>query len=102
MLFDFKDHDGFDGIIIGLPNEDYQLEFVYHKKFTEEETRAPSKENVLVFYHTNMKDYTKAIKRIEDYGTKSIKPDNPYWIGKSKTYEDPEGWRIVHFKPRTY
>jgi len=26
-----------------------------------------------------------------------VKPENPYWEDKSKTYEDPDKWRIVLF-----
>jgi hypothetical protein len=25
----------------------------------------------------------------------AIEPENPYWNGKSQTFEDPDGWRVV-------
>jgi hypothetical protein len=25
----------------------------------------------------------------------AIEPENPYWNGKSQTFEDPEAWRVV-------
>ncbi|MGD1946746.1 MAG: hypothetical protein ACFB0A_10925 [Croceivirga sp.] len=30
-------------------------------------------------------------------GIKPVEPENPYWKGKSQTYEDPDKWRIVLF-----
>ncbi|MEM6319510.1 MAG: VOC family protein [Bacteroidota bacterium] len=100
IIHQFQDHDGYDGVMLGLPDESYHLEFIFHPKFTQEETQAPSTENLLVFYFDSLLAFKKAISRIEKYGAKEVSPSNPYWKDKSKTYEDPEGWRIVFFEPK--
>ncbi|WP_425293855.1 hypothetical protein [Microvirga pakistanensis] len=25
----------------------------------------------------------------------TFEPENPYWLGQSVTFEDPDGWRVV-------
>lgn len=97
---EFYDHDNFDGVILGLPDEEYQLEFVYHPNFKKEEVCAPSNENLLVFYHQTQKSYQKAIERMEKYGAKKVISDNPYWNSNGLTFVDPEGWRIVFVQPK--
>jgi len=98
-LSEFKDHEGFDGVMIGLPDWGHHLEFVYHPTYRLKEVAAPSKENLIVFYYETKKSYLEAIHRMELYGAKEVAPENPYWEGKAKLYEDPEGWRIVFVEP---
>ena len=42
------DHDGFDGVMLGHPGEQYHLEFT--RKQGHEAGRAPTEDNLLVFY----------------------------------------------------
>jgi catechol 2,3-dioxygenase-like lactoylglutathione lyase family enzyme len=48
ILYRFEDHDGFDGIMLGQKGWPYHLEFT--RKRGQATPRAPTKENLLVFY----------------------------------------------------
>ena len=44
----FHDHDGFDGVMLGAPGASYHLEFIHQRGHVA--GRAPTPENLLVFY----------------------------------------------------
>ena len=48
VLTEFKDHDGFDAVILGHRKAAYHLAFVH--KAGHKAGRAPSEDNLLVFY----------------------------------------------------
>ena len=35
------------------------------------------------------------MRRLQEQGHTAIEAENPYWKGKSQTFEDPDGWRVV-------
>ena len=73
----------------------------YHLEFTEQEGhdpgRAPTQENMLVFYLPDNDQWETAVNRIESMGVESVKSYNPYWDaeGKGRTFEDADGYRVV-------
>lgn len=89
----FSEHQGYSGIMLGLPNSKYHLEFTQHTDG--EELPKPTKENLLVLYFETPEEYETANVRLQKMGIKPVEPENPYWKGKSETYEDPDKWRIV-------
>jgi catechol 2,3-dioxygenase-like lactoylglutathione lyase family enzyme len=95
IIGQFKGHEGFDGIMIGLPGKTYHLEFTQH--ISNMPLPEPTEENLLVFYFDNPEEYTKTNERLQNHGHYPVQPANPYWLNKSETYEDPDKWRIVLF-----
>ena len=89
----FDNHGDFSGRMVGHPNHHYHLEFTSHAK--EKAGRAPSLENLLVFYIPNDNEYKEAIDRISKSGFKKVNSFNPYWEGSAQTYEDLDGYRVV-------
>ncbi|QKE74217.1 VOC family protein [Arthrobacter citreus] len=89
----FQNHDGYDGIMFGLPNVEYHLEFTQH--IDGSPCPAPTKDNLLVFYMPDQAEINLVKSRLNRMGYFDVKPENPYWLGKSNTFEDPDGWRIV-------
>jgi hypothetical protein len=89
----FSDHEGFSGIMLGLPNEAYHLEFTQHVNALP--CPPPSKDNLLVFYLLNTIQRNQTAKRLFDRGHKEVEPENPYWKKHGITIEDPDRWRIV-------
>jgi hypothetical protein len=63
----FEDHDGYDGVMLGLPGESIHLEIIRHKNGLS--ARAPTYE--------------------------PVQPENPYWNGRAVCFEDPDGWGLV-------
>ena len=89
----FDNHGDFSGRMVGHPKHHYHLEFTTHAK--EKAGRAPSLENLLVFYIPDDNEYEEAIIRISKSGFKKVKSFNPYWEGSAQTYEDLDGYRVV-------
>ncbi len=97
ILSDFKDHDGFDGAILGVPNGLYHLEFTNNKfeNLKEIATTTPSPDDLLVFYLPDPDEWESAIKQMKKCGYEEVSSFNPYWDKYGKTFEDPDGYRIV-------
>lgn len=92
-LGSFRDHDGYDGVVIGTPGKDYHLEFTQHT--TGDPCPAPARDNLLVFYLPDQHSVARTASRLHARGHDPVPPENPYWEGKGLTFEDPDGWRIV-------
>lgn len=89
----FEGHEGYDGIMIGLPDSNYHLEFTQH--IDGSPCPAPTKDNLIVFYIPERKTIEKIRNRLKAMGYDSVSPENPYWEKSGVTIEDPDGWRIV-------
>jgi len=66
VLSFFEDHDGFDGIMLGHPQTDYHLEFT--KKKDPVAPKAPTKDNLLVFYIPTKSIWQKIVDRMINLG----------------------------------
>lgn len=93
QLAAFKDHAGYDGVMLGLPGRTYHLEFTQHAHGSP--CPAPSRDNLLVLYIPDAGDLARAEQRLRALGRSPVPPENPWWRDKSVTYEDPDGWRVV-------
>lgn len=89
----FKGNRGYEGVIIGLPDVNYHLEFTRHLDGSP--CSAPTKDNLLVFYIANKEEINKVSHRLHKMGYPEVDPDNGYWKEQGITIEDPDGWRIV-------
>src|SRR6478672_2534605 len=76
-LSSFQDHAGFDGVMLGLVGSPYHLEFTRRRGDTA--GRAPTKDNLLVFYLPDKQVWESAIEKMTAAGYQSIAPYNPYW-----------------------
>ncbi len=89
----FEKHNGYDGVMLGLPNAAYHLEFTQHEHAVP--CPPPSEDNLLVFYIPDLEARDAIIKRLKEMGYPEVAPENPYWEHAGVTIEDPDGWRIV-------
>ena len=48
-----------------------------------------------MFYLPDAGEWGMVVARLEKAGYKSVKSFNPYWDKKGKTFEDPDGYRVV-------
>ncbi|WP_430515285.1 VOC family protein [Cytobacillus firmus] len=90
---EFWNHEGYDGIMIGLPDSQYHLEFTQSKEKMEHPQ--PTKEHLLVFYVADRLERDKIAERLAAFGYMETEPENPYWGRGGITIEDPDGWPIV-------
>lgn len=95
QLSSFTNHAGYSGVMVGLPNREYHLEFTQHEAGSS--GLAPTKDNLLVFYIPDPDEVNNAVTRLHNLGYSPVLPENPFWQDKSFTFEDPDGWRVVLF-----
>jgi catechol 2,3-dioxygenase-like lactoylglutathione lyase family enzyme len=93
ILYEFDDHDGFDGVMLGHEGAAYHLEFT--RKRGHKTGRAATADNLLVFYLPDAGDWARAVGRLERLGYEPVPAFNPYWDKEGKTFEDPDGYRVV-------
>lgn len=93
VIGSFKNHSGYDGVMLGLPGRDYHLEFTQHASGAP--CSMPSAENLLVLYVTNADQRQTLFENLASVGAEEVAPENHYWLDKSRTYADPDGWRVV-------
>ena len=92
-LGSFEDHDGFDGVMVGMPGAAYHMEFT--RKRGHAAGRAPTKDNLLVFYFPDKAEWDEAVNRMRTAGYEPLASFNPYWECAGRTFEDPDGYRVV-------
>ena len=92
---EFWQHNGYDGVMYGLPDSNFHLEFTAHEVGSP--CPAPTKDNLLVFYLSSWDVMNKVASRLDQMGYAEVKAENPYWEDAGITIEDPDGWRIVLF-----
>ena len=57
--------------------------------------RAPTKDNLLVFYLPAEQEWQAAVDRMVKAGYLPVPSFNPYWDRNGRTFEDPDGYRVV-------
>jgi catechol 2,3-dioxygenase-like lactoylglutathione lyase family enzyme len=93
VLFRFENHEGFDGIMLGRPGAPYHFEFTHTDHHTA--GRAPTQDNLIVFYLPDANEWQAAIERMRGAGFQPVPAFNPYWDRGGVTFEDPDGYRVV-------
>jgi hypothetical protein len=93
-LFRFEGHAGYDGVMLGLPDRSYHLEFTHHVDGSP--CPAPTRDNLLVFYVPDRAALDAVVARLSDRGHHPVEAENPFWTEHgATTVEDPDGWRVV-------
>ena len=93
VIASFEDHEGFDGVMLGHPGAGYHLELTRQQGHPV--GKAPNPEHLLVFYLPDREVWQAAIDRLRGLGHEPVTSNNPYWDRRGKTFEDPDGYRVV-------
>ncbi len=93
VLSEFRDHAGFDGVMLGHRGAGYHLEFT--RRTGHPAGRAPTEDNLLVFYLPDSVAWREAVDRLARHGYRAVPACNPYWDRCGMTFEDPDGYRVV-------
>lgn len=89
----FEGHGGFDGVMLGAIGLDYHFEFTACRAHPVEP--CPTPEDLVVFYHPDPDDWRESCARMLESGFVEVQPYNPYWSRLGRTFEDPDGYRVV-------
>ncbi|MGZ6640210.1 MAG: GNAT family N-acetyltransferase [Solirubrobacteraceae bacterium] len=85
----FRDHDGYDGVFLAVPGTGAHLELTAGGGHG---APAPHPESLLVLYLGD----EDAVRAVADrLGVDPVAPANPYWAEHGRTFEDPDGFRVV-------
>ena len=93
VIAGFQEHDGFDGVMLGHPGHVWHLEFTHRRGHRA--GRAPTQDNLLVFYLPEREAWEAAVARMRAAGYEPVPSYNPFWDRQGLTFEDPDGYRVV-------
>jgi len=93
LLARFENHGGFDGVMLGRTDAPYHFEFTHHRGHRV--GKAPTQDNLVVFYLPEAAEWTRAVERMRAAGFARVPSYNPYWDRCGHTFEDPDGYRVV-------
>ena len=85
----FTDHDGYSGVMIGLPGTQAHLEFTASDG---NPPPVPHEESLLVLY---LGDWAEVRRLVARSGAAPVGSANPYWDRVGITIVDPDGFRVV-------
>lgn len=96
LLGSFIGHEGFDGVIFGVPDASAQLELVTSPHRLEP---TPTPEDALVLYYDRAAAHD-LVSRLRAAGTPEVGDDdpglNPFWPRTGAvTFVDPDGYRLI-------
>lgn len=89
----FEGHAGFSSIVLGYPRAPWHLELI--REEGQIAPRAGSPEQLLVLYLPDPDEWRVAVDRMMAHGYEPVPAQNPYWEVVGKTFEDPDGYRLV-------
>lgn len=92
VLAQFKAHNNYDGVFLGLPGADWHLEFTISDIAP---IHLPDDDDLLVFYAETVTEFNSIKEKFIAENIKPSAPKNPYWEKNGITFEDPDGFRIV-------
>jgi len=93
VLAEFKDHRGFDGVILGHPRQPYHIEFTSQREH--QVGKAPTQDHLLIFYVPNKDEWEAGCAQMVSAGFRNVPSYNPYWDPQGRTFEDIDGYRVV-------
>jgi catechol 2,3-dioxygenase-like lactoylglutathione lyase family enzyme len=92
VIASFEDHDGYSGVVFGVPDASRQLELVLH----EGEVPAPTREDQLVLYLGSAGAVARAEERMRAAKFEPQVAANPYWERNGAVcFVDPDGYWLI-------
>jgi hypothetical protein len=82
VLAEFKDHRGFDGVILGHPRQAYHIEFTSQQGH--EVGKASTQDHLLVFYIPDKNEREAICAQMISAGFRQVPSYNPYWDLQAK------------------
>lgn len=91
----FRDHEGYDGEFLGVPTENWHLEFT---STNEDLNHHPDEDDAVVFYPKTDEDYKDILRRVTD-SAPILSAKNPYWNRNAIMTKDPDGFLVIIVDP---
>ncbi|RPD39721.1 VOC family protein [Chitinophaga barathri] len=91
VLGSFENHQEYDGVFLGIPGENWHLEFTMSPGAPQHH---PDEDDLLVFYVPE-EQYPALVEKVRKTGAPELPAKNPYWNNNGTTFADPDGFRFV-------
>lgn len=91
-LGSFKNHETYNGIFLGFPNQDWHLEFTMSD---DKPQRKFDEDDILVFYLNSDYEVNEIKNRLTKNHIRIEKSKNPYWNENGIQISDPDGYKII-------
>lgn len=92
LLGGFEDHDHYDGIFLGLPGQDWHLEFTKSNSPAEHH---PDPDDLLVFYLNSEEERRAILSKASRLGIQVRESQNEYWNRHGSELADPDGFGVI-------
>ena len=89
----FQNHNGYNGVMLGLPDLTHHLEFREHSDHILPSEISP--EDLLVFYYPNSNERETVVNRLLQLGYRTEKAINPYWNQFGILFIDPDHRNVI-------
>ena len=89
----FENHDGFDGVMLDKAGLGFHFEFTHCR--TNPVAPSPTPEDLVVFYVPSAEAWETRCAAMLSAGFREVESFNPYWKQRGRTFEDPDGYRVV-------
>ncbi|WEV29503.1 VOC family protein [Streptomyces sp. 71268] len=94
VLAQWRDHHGYDGVVLGLPDTPVHLEITQHG--SPPRIPEPHPENQLVLYLRGPEAVATAVAHLATHGHHPVSAANRYWPDRGAVaFEDPDGWVVI-------
>lgn len=91
-LGSFQNHNGYDGIFLGYPQQHWHLEFTCSSEAPDNRF---DEDDLLVFYVNSEVEFTEIKNSLVKQNIRTIEPKNLYWKENGLMITDPDGYKIV-------
>ncbi len=92
ILGEFKEHDGYDGVFIGLKDANWHLEFTVSYETPKHQ---PHEDDLMVFYLKTIEEYESLKHVFKNNNIPEVEAKNPYWRTNGTLYLDPDGYGVM-------
>ena len=92
VLGGFQNHDEYDGLFLGLKNENWHLEFTTSPEIP---NQIIDEDDLMVFYPKNQEELNKITANISKNNIKIHQPKNPYWQENGILIKDPDQYGVI-------
>jgi hypothetical protein len=92
VLGGFQNHGMYDGLFLGVPNENWHLEFTVSDQIP---VKGFDADDCLVFYLHSEIEMNILKKQLHKHTVQMEIPRNPYWKKNGLMISDPDGFNIV-------
>lgn len=92
ILGEFRGHTDYDGVFLGLKDQNWHLEFTQNN---EAPSSAFDEDDALVFYSKTQDQHNTILTNLKNHGINLCTPKNPYWKVYGICFEDPDGMKVI-------